>query len=136
MPAAAIASKRKTAPTKRRWSPCNCWHGPIKPVRRSERFAAACIAKKVRLPCTPTFDVGSVRGARFVGANLAAAIFSSCDVDGADLSNANLSTASFDTNHEKACFEGATLHRVVWNAENASRRWAAPSNRPSPPPLR
>ena len=67
------------------------------------------------------FDGGSARGARFVGANLASSTFESCDLEGADFTNANLVWATFATNHDKACFDGATLRHTAWNMEEGKR---------------
>jgi hypothetical protein len=70
------------------------------------------------------FKGGSARGARFIGADLAYSTFDSCDVDGADFTRAKLPWARFFTNHEKACFDEATLLHTSWNREEGKRNEA------------
>jgi hypothetical protein len=67
------------------------------------------------------FEGGSLRGARFAGVDLIHATFESCDVEGADFSGARLDWATLATNHEKACFDGASCDHVVFTMEERLR---------------
>jgi uncharacterized protein YjbI with pentapeptide repeats len=67
------------------------------------------------------FNGGSVRGARFVEANLSNAVFDSCDVEDADFGHADLSWAIFDTNHERASFDHADLTNTAWSADQGKQ---------------
>jgi hypothetical protein len=60
------------------------------------------------------FKGGSVKGARFIEAELGSAIFEACDVNGADFTRAHLARSIFATNHDKACFAGASREHMTF----------------------
>jgi uncharacterized protein YjbI with pentapeptide repeats len=100
---------------------------------RDELLFDACDLRGVDLSGALLSDAcfrgGSLRGARFVGAELPYVVFPGCDLEGADFSNSRLCDATFIANHEKACFDGANLDRVAWNEEHAKRRSQAHPDR-------
>ena len=70
-----------------------------------------------------TFNGGSLRGARFVGAELYWAKFEACDVAGADFSEADLRWATFLTNHEEARFENANCDHMAFTLADRERNY-------------